>query len=94
MDMAATFDLSTARELDARSNDGVDVRLWWHPDTNRVAVEVTDQRCGDHFVLGIEPVDALEAFRHPFAYAVTDFEVSRNRTHSRQLQPMRREVMT
>jgi hypothetical protein len=75
--MAATFDLSTARELDARSSDGVDVRLWWHPCTDRVAVGVADERNGDHFVLGIEPVDALDAFRHPFAYAAADFEVSR-----------------
>jgi hypothetical protein len=64
-----TFDLTTARELDARAQDGVEVRLFWHPASDRVAVEVVDSRSGEQFALAAEGADALDAFQHPFAYA-------------------------
>jgi hypothetical protein len=67
--MEPTFDLATAREVDARARDGVEVRLLWHPPSDRVAVEVIDSRCGEHFALAIEGAYALDAFHHPFAYA-------------------------
>lgn len=59
---------TTVRELDRRINDGFDVSLLWHSETNRVFVTVEDQRHGDSFALEVDPSDALEAFHHPFAY--------------------------
>lgn len=74
--MEANFDLTSARELDARTNDGVNVRLLWHPSSNCVAVEVVDGRTGEQFALAVHAADALDAFHHPFAYAARD-ELSR-----------------
>ena len=57
------------RELDSRSNDGIDVTLLWSPRTNRVWISVVDEKCGDWFEQDVHPALALDAFRHPFAYA-------------------------
>jgi hypothetical protein len=72
IDMQPTFDLTTARELDARANDGVEVRLLWHPSSDRIGVEVLDSRTGEQFALAVHAADALDAFNHPFAYAGRD----------------------
>jgi hypothetical protein len=64
-----TIDLSNARELDARTADGIDVRLLWQKLTNRVCVHVCDARNGDEFVVTVDGTAALDAFNHPFAYA-------------------------
>jgi len=66
--MWTTTDISI-RELDHRSGDGIDVTLLWYPDTSRVSVAVVDVRSGEAFELTVPPADALEAFRHPYAYA-------------------------
>ena len=60
---------SEARELDARSGDGIDVRLFWHPDTGAVTVSVFDTTHEQAFELVVDPARALDAFTHPFAYA-------------------------
>jgi hypothetical protein len=66
------------RELDRRSNDGIDVRLLWNSLTNRVSVVVEDQRTAEFFELpAVDPEDALIAFHHPYAYAAND-----TRTHA------------
>ena len=58
------------RELDHRVSDGIDVRLLWSPAEDTVLVTVSDEKSGEHFTLDIrEPARALDAFRHPFAYA-------------------------
>jgi hypothetical protein len=57
------------RELDHRSNDGIDVTLLWNSETNRVVVAVEDERSGESFELAVDGADALSAFHHPFAYA-------------------------
>lgn len=57
------------RELDHRSNDGIDVRLLWNSQTNRVSVAVEDERAGESFEPMVGGVDALDAFHHPYAYA-------------------------
>ena len=57
------------RELDRRSNDGIVVRLLWSPQSDRVWIDVQDQRLGGSFKLKVEPGEALAAFRHPYAYA-------------------------
>jgi hypothetical protein len=56
------------RELAARDNDGIRVRLLWHPHRNAVTVSVEDDR-GDRFHLAVASDHALDAFYHPFAYA-------------------------
>jgi hypothetical protein len=59
----------TARELDHRTIDGLDVRLLWDPGDNRVTVLVDDRRNGEIFEVEVGPGDsALDVFRHPFAY--------------------------
>jgi hypothetical protein len=57
------------RELAHRSNDGLDVTLFWHPDTNDVTVCVCDQRRGAYFELEPDPAHALDAYYHPYSYA-------------------------
>ena len=72
--MHTTSDIEI-RELDRRTGDGFDVRLLWHPPTNRITVAVEDELYGGLFALEVEPGDALVAFRDPFAYASRDVSV-------------------
>jgi hypothetical protein len=60
---------SEFRELAARNNDGIHVRLLWHPRANAVTVSVEDVHAGDRFQLAVASDRALDAFYHPFAYA-------------------------
>lgn len=57
------------RELDHRTSDGIDVRLLWSAVTDRVWIDVRDDRAGSSFELDVDPGQALQAFRHPYAYA-------------------------
>lgn len=57
------------RELDRRTNEGIDVRLLWSSQRNRVSVAVEDERSGESFELEIDSADALAAFHHPYGYA-------------------------
>ncbi len=59
---------SRARELDHRENDGIAVTLLWYEDANRVALRVVDNETDEEFELDVAASDALDAFRHPFAY--------------------------
>ena len=56
-------------ELHRRTGDGIDVRLYWDSRTNRIFVSVEDAARDESFELEVEPARALDAFRHPFAYA-------------------------
>ncbi len=60
------------RELDRRVNDGLDVRLVWHPLSNRLVVEVYDDIARQMFELDVAPECARDAFLHPYAYAPVD----------------------
>lgn len=68
--MSTTTD-KTVRELDRRSNHGIDVQLLWNVRTDRVYVTVQDERSGELLELEVAPADALAAFRHPYAYAAS-----------------------
>jgi hypothetical protein len=57
------------RELAHRASDGIDVSLWWNQRTSRVTVKVYDARLDEAFELEVDGQSALDAFRHPFAYA-------------------------
>lgn len=68
--IAATTPDSLPRELDSRNADGIEVALLWSKLTNRLWVSVIDTRSGESFELDVDSRNALDAFRHPFAYAV------------------------
>jgi len=57
------------RELDQRTGDGFKVTLLWSEDTGSVFVCVDDERTEEAFHFSVDPADALDAFRHPYAYS-------------------------
>jgi hypothetical protein len=58
------------RELDRRTNDGIDVALLWRERDNRVFVAVADDKTGARFEIELRDGEvALDVFHHPFAYA-------------------------
>jgi hypothetical protein len=59
----------TARELDYREGDGLEVTLAWYPKDDAIAVKVLDTRTGERFEFPVDPASARDAFDHPFAYA-------------------------
>jgi hypothetical protein len=59
----------TARELDYREGDGLEVTLAWYPEDDAIAVKVLDTRTGERFEFTVDPESARDAFHHPFAYA-------------------------
>ena len=60
------------RELDRRTNDGIDVMLLWNSHTGRVSVAVEDARRVESFEFEVDPSQALAAFFHPYAHAPGD----------------------
>lgn len=60
--------LTTPRELDHRESDGVSVTLLWYEGSNRVTIHVVDSDTGEELDLEVAGRDALDAFRHPYAY--------------------------
>jgi len=67
--LTPTFRATAPRELDARSGDGIEVRLLWYADTDTVTIEVVDVTHTQTFELAVDPAAALDAFHHPFAHA-------------------------
>ena len=58
------------RELNHRSNDGIDVWLLWDPGTDCVSVRVADAKAGANFEIPVKARHrAMDVFNHPFAYA-------------------------
>ncbi len=57
------------RELAHRTNDGVEVVLFWDQISNELTVSVSDERSGAYFELAAEPDRALDVFNHPYAHA-------------------------
>jgi len=61
---------SPLRELDHRSNDGIDVHLLWDPTEDRVLVAVADAKTGAAFTVPVaRDQRAYDVFHHPYAYA-------------------------
>lgn len=73
------------RELDRRSASGLDVVLYWH-GAETVSVFVRDTHTGEEFELEVEAAKALDAFRHPYAYAAGS-GVSRDAVAGRRVAP-------
>jgi hypothetical protein len=57
------------RELAERENAGVSVTLHWDKGTGSLRVSVRDSLTGEAFDLEANENDALDVFRHPYAYA-------------------------
>jgi hypothetical protein len=57
------------RELAHRTNDGLEVTLFWHPTNNNLKVCVRDQKLSAYFEIEPEPDRALDVFYHPYSYA-------------------------
>jgi hypothetical protein len=66
-EMSATA--SNRRELARRLSDGIDVTLLWNEGTSRVTVQVLDTHSGEALQFQVDGSAALDAFRHPYAYA-------------------------
>lgn len=56
------------RELAARHDHGIEVRLIWRPTDNAVFVAVTDARACQQFAIHVDPIWALDAYTHPYTY--------------------------
>jgi hypothetical protein len=61
--------IGTGRELAHRANNGIEVSLYWSKHTNRVTVEVFDDRFDERFQFEVDGSRAFDAFNHPYAYA-------------------------
>ena len=59
---------SPGRELAHRSNDSIDVTLFWRPADDELTVCVSDQRRGAYFEIHPDPHLALDVFYHPYSY--------------------------
>ena len=68
--MHATPTSETApRELCHRSNDGIEVTLWWLPGADRLQVAVVDTKLNQCFQLPVDAARAMRVFTHPYLYA-------------------------
>jgi hypothetical protein len=56
-------------ELDYRASDGIEVWLLWRRTEGTVLVRIDDARSGEQLEFVVAGEHALDAFRHPFAYA-------------------------
>jgi hypothetical protein len=66
---AASGETAAVRELDHRCNGGIDVRLLWEAQTNRVSLALTNEHSGESLSFEVDPSEALAAFYHPYVYA-------------------------
>jgi hypothetical protein len=71
------------RELDSRAGDGLEVSLLWSPESNELAVLVIDEEAGEEFAFEVGAGEALDVFRHPYAYVGTRRPTYYHRSESR-----------
>ena len=64
-----TTTLNDRRELAHRSNDGIEVTLFWSKPSNRVTIAVLDSHSDESLEFEVDAGAALDAFNHPYAYA-------------------------
>ena len=69
---SVTSDLVGAptRELAQRLTGSVEVLLLWHPDIDLVELSLQDRATGGGFQVDDAPEDSIDAFYHPYAYAL------------------------
>ena len=63
-------------QLAHRTSAGIDVALLWSREGNTLSVVVRDNRTGQGFSVAADPVEAMDVFRHPFAYKASRGAVS------------------
>jgi hypothetical protein len=61
--------ITPTRELARRLSGTDEVLLLWHPETDRLELSILDQETGLGFQIDVPPGSAIDAFRHPYAYA-------------------------
>jgi hypothetical protein len=57
------------RELAQRRTGSVEILLIWHPISNNVELRIHDTSQKEESGFRVPPGEAMEAFRHPYAYA-------------------------
>ena len=62
---------STTRELAQRLSGSEEILLLWNCRDGHVELSVRDVETGIGFNLEVAPVNALDAFRHPYAYVAS-----------------------
>jgi hypothetical protein len=58
------------RELAQRRSGTNDVLLLWDPESDRVELAIRNLATGADCQVDVAPSDAIDAFYHPFAYAI------------------------
>ena len=66
-----TTEMTDRRELAHRTNDAIDVTLFWSKASNRVTISVFHARSATALEFEVDGADALDAFNHPYAYAAS-----------------------
>jgi len=62
--------LASIVELDSRENAGLYISLFWHRISGEITVTIADSDPeAESKAFNVDPENALDAFRHPFAYA-------------------------
>jgi hypothetical protein len=57
------------RELAHRTNDGIEVSLFWTKSSDRITIAIVDTRSDESLDFEVDGRLALNAFNHPYAYA-------------------------
>ena len=60
------------RELAHRLTGSIDVLLLWKPESGGVELRVHDLITAEGFEIRVPPAHAMNAFRHPYAYAARE----------------------
>ena len=60
--------ISRRRELAQRVNGGLEITLYWYPDTNATRIEVLDTGIDETISFPVPAERALDAFHHPFVH--------------------------
>jgi hypothetical protein len=68
--MTATT-LTDRRELAHRTSDGIEITLFWTKPSNQVTIAVLDTHSDEALEFDVDGSAALDAFKHPYAYAAT-----------------------
>jgi hypothetical protein len=73
--------ISRRRELARRVNGGLEITLYWYPDTNATRIEVHDTGIDETISFPVPVGRALDAFYHPFVYLPTRPEQALHSDH-------------
>ena len=57
------------REVAFRAGDGIEVTMFWSKPSTQVTIAVFDTRSKETVEFEVDGSAALEAFKHPYAYA-------------------------